>query len=115
MDEVLIAVLVAVVLAGVLFAGAAFTIGRTPGMADPAPDMVPTSLPDDRPATGADVHALRFDVVLRGYRMAQVDDALTRLAYDIDVRDTHIRALEDELSQLSASYHRVDEQVSDDA
>jgi DivIVA domain-containing protein len=106
-DEVLIAVVVAVVLAGVLFAGAAFTLGQSSGMADPAPDQLPSSLPDDRPAAGDDVLALRFGVVLRGYRMAQVDEAMSRLAYDIDIRDTHIQALEDELSQLSANYHRA--------
>lgn len=112
----LISVLVAVVLAAVLFAGAAYTLGRTPGMSDPQPDMTPTALPDDRPATGTDVHGLRFDVVVRGYRMAQVDETLARLAYDIDVRDTHIQALEDELGRLSQSlrdsvYGKTDEQT----
>ncbi len=101
----LISVLVAVILAAVLFAGAAYTLGRTPGMSDPRPDTTPTSLPDDRPATGTDVHGLRFDVVIRGYRMAQVDETLARLAYDIDVRDTHIQALEDELGRMSKTLH----------
>jgi DivIVA domain-containing protein len=42
-----------------------------------SPDL---GLPEDRPLTSADVPRLRFRTGLRGYRMADVDDAIERLA-----------------------------------
>ena len=46
---------------------------------------------------GADaVHGLRFDQAVRGYRMAQVDVALARLADELADRDAEITRLRGE-------------------
>ena len=68
----------------VVAAVAAVAAGRLPGgMPEPASTVPPVRLPD-RPLTGADVDDLRFVQALRGYRMDQVDDALDRLAGEIE-------------------------------
>jgi DivIVA domain-containing protein len=48
---------------------------------DDRPDAV---VPADRPLTGADLEAVRFSTVLRGYRASEVDALLERLAAQID-------------------------------
>ena len=51
-------------------------------------------MPLDRPLHRGDVEALRFPVTLRGYRMADVDDALSRLGAELAERDARIADLE---------------------
>lgn len=68
----------------VVAAVAAVVAGRLPGgMPGPSSSVPQVRLPD-RPLTGADVDHLRFVPALRGYRMDQVDDAIDRLAREID-------------------------------
>lgn len=55
-------------------------------------------LPADRPVNRADVEALRFPVAVRGYRMADVDDALGRLSAEIAEQDARIADLESALA-----------------
>jgi DivIVA domain-containing protein len=50
--------------------------------------------------TEHDLKAVRFDVGLRGYRMAQVDRVLRRTAYDIGYKDEMIAVLEAEVTAL---------------
>jgi DivIVA domain-containing protein len=57
-------------------------------------------LPGTRPLMEADVSAVRFDTGVRGYRMAQVDQALRRAAYDIGYKDELIGVLEAEVTAL---------------
>ena len=45
--------------------------------------------------TGADVRELRFQQVLRGYKTAEVDWALDRLAHEIDDLRARLAAYED--------------------
>lgn len=58
--------------------------------ADPLLAAAPRDRPDvvlpDGPLQGADVGRLRFPVVLRGYRMSDVDAVLDRLAAELDRR-----------------------------
>lgn len=62
----------------------AIALGRLPGgMPEPASTVPVVRLPSG-PLTGAHVHELRFVPGLRGYRMDQVDDALDRLARELD-------------------------------
>ncbi|MET7507397.1 DivIVA domain-containing protein [Streptomyces albidoflavus] len=58
------------------------------------PETVADAFPEDRPLARADVDALRFPVVLRGYRMTEVDDALSRLGAELAERDARIAELE---------------------
>ncbi|MFD5182142.1 DivIVA domain-containing protein [Streptomyces sp. NPDC058372] len=58
------------------------------------PETVADAFPEDRPLGRADVDALRFPVALRGYRMTEVDDALSRLGAELAERDARIAELE---------------------
>ena len=44
-------------------------------------------IPDDRRITGADLREVRFSTALRGYRAAEVDALLARLARELDGHD----------------------------
>ncbi|HEX6756301.1 MAG TPA: DivIVA domain-containing protein [Mycobacteriales bacterium] len=78
---------------GLLFLVASFAFGRGEEMVPALPEGTPVELPDDRPADGADLRELRLSVVLRGYRMDEVDWLLDRLAEQIDARDREIARL----------------------
>ena len=84
-----------VVVCGVLFLLASFAFGRGEELAPMPPDGTPVELPDDRPVQGEDVRVLRLPVVLRGYRMAEVDWVLDQLARQLDDRDREIARLRD--------------------
>lgn len=57
------------------------------------PDRVADGLPETRPVVRADIDALRLPVAPRGYRMAEVDDVLERLAAELAERDARIARL----------------------
>ncbi len=57
------------------------------------PDRVADGLPQSRPVVRADIDALRLPVAPRGYRMAEVDDVLERLAAELAERDARIAQL----------------------
>lgn len=57
------------------------------------PDRVADALPETRPVVREDVEALRLPVGPRGYRMAEVDDVLDRLAAELAERDARIAEL----------------------
>ena len=57
-------------------------------------------LPSDRPLGEEDIVRTRFDTAFRGYRMAQVDQALQRAAYDIGYKGELIGVLEAEVAAL---------------
>ncbi|MGH8876103.1 MAG: DivIVA domain-containing protein, partial [Stackebrandtia sp.] len=95
---------VLVLLALALSAAIAFGIvvlvtGTDPGLVSLA-DGVPPLLPSDRPLAEKDVLAAKFDTGLRGYQTSQVDDALSRLAYDVGFKDELIKVLASEVTAL---------------
>ncbi|KIF06924.1 hypothetical protein PL81_04830, partial [Streptomyces sp. RSD-27] len=57
------------------------------------PDRVADALPETRPVVREDIEALRLPVGPRGYRMAEVDDVLDRLAAELAERDARIAEL----------------------
>ncbi|GAA3391302.1 DivIVA domain-containing protein [Streptomyces roseoviridis] len=59
-----------------------------------APEQLIDPLPATRPVGQADIEALRLPVAARGYRMADVDDVLDRLAAELAERDARIADLE---------------------
>ncbi|WP_394430727.1 DivIVA domain-containing protein [Streptomyces sp. SGAir0957] len=63
-------------------------------------------LPQDRPLARADVEELRLPVAVRGYRMAEVDDALNRLGAELAERDARISELESALATAHAQARR---------
>ena len=80
------AVLVVLALGGI----AAVAAGWGTPMYEVEPDRPPSGLPDDRPLQPEDLRRVRFPLALRGYRMADVDALLDRLARELEApRETH--------------------------
>ncbi|MDK1345393.1 DivIVA domain-containing protein [Streptomyces sp. 378] len=63
-----------------------------------SPERLRDPLPPDRPVDRVDVEGLRFPLAARGYRMADVDDALSRLGAELAERDARIADLESALA-----------------
>ena len=77
----------------VLFATAVLVTRGDPLLRPAPPDRADLVLPEGR--MGADdVHAVRFSLAPRGYRMSEVDEVLARLADELSARDARIAALE---------------------
>lgn len=100
MREILLLLVVAVVAAGIVFGVAVLLTGADRGMAPAEPDDRMRRLPGDRPLTERDLAEVRFDTAARGYRMRQVDGALSRVAYDLGYKQELIAALEAEVDAL---------------
>ncbi|MEV0002620.1 DivIVA domain-containing protein [Micromonospora sp. NPDC050980] len=100
MGQVLLLLVVALTVAAVVFGVTVLVSGRDPGLAPAEPDGRSVPLPGARPLDESDVTDVRFDTALRGYRMAQVDAALRRAAYDIGYKSELIGVLEAENAAL---------------
>jgi DivIVA domain-containing protein len=90
-------VALAVVVAAVTLAVVGGGEGTGP-LPDVAPERLHDPLPPDRPLNRSDVDRLRFPLAPRGYRMADVDDALNRLGAELAERDARIAELESALA-----------------
>jgi len=77
--------------------------GKSAILQDVAPELLTDPLPATRPVGRADVEALRLPVTARGYRMADVDDALGRLGAELAERDARIAELESALAGAQAT------------
>ncbi|KWV32617.1 DivIVA domain-containing protein [Micromonospora rifamycinica] len=99
MGQTLLIVVVALTVAAVVFGVTVLISGRD-GLTPVEPDGRAVPLPGGRPLRESDVGALRFDTALRGYRMAQVDQAFRRAAYDIGYKTELIGVLEAEIAAL---------------
>ncbi|NJP35594.1 DivIVA domain-containing protein [Micromonospora thermarum] len=100
MGQVLLLLVVALTVAAVVFGVTVLVTGRDPGLAPAEPDGKAVPLPGTRPLRESDVGEVRFDTALRGYRMAQVDQAMRRAAYDIGYKSELIGVLEAEVAAL---------------
>lgn len=89
----------ALVVAAIVFGVVAFALGREPGLSEPQPDGVHEELPD-HPLSADDLDQVTFDVVLRGYRMDQVEAVVTRAANDLRQAQEYADSLETELATL---------------
>jgi hypothetical protein len=86
---VLVAVVLFVVIARVLPAGEQ--------IAPAVRDEPPWELPAERRLSGDDIDVLRLPVAVRGYRFAETDLLLDRVAQELRVRDAEIARLREEL------------------
>ncbi|MFJ8229381.1 hypothetical protein ACIQ9E_05375 [Streptomyces sp. NPDC094448] len=77
--------------------------GDSTALPEAAPERLVDPLPESRPVGRADVEALRLPVAARGYRMADVDDALARLGAELAERDARIARLESALAGARAT------------
>ncbi|MGV9677656.1 DivIVA domain-containing protein [Nocardia sp. NPDC003482] len=95
MLTLLLYVLIVGLVAALLFVVASAVFGRGEELGPLPEGTTATVLPADG-ITGADVRALRFQQVLRGYKAGEVDWALARLAARIDELEaqlTQVRGL----------------------
>jgi len=100
MGQLLLFVVVALVVAAIVFGVTVMVSGGDSGLTPVEPDGKSLPLPSDRPLGEEDVFRTRFDVAFRGYRMSQVDQALQRAAYDIGYKGELIGVLEAEVTAL---------------
>lgn len=84
---------------GILFGSAALATYEGQVLRDPAPDDRDSGLPEAA-VQPEDVAEVRFDMALRGYRMAEVDAVLGRLSGELAARDQKIRSLQDALASV---------------
>ncbi|SDT24979.1 DivIVA domain-containing protein [Actinopolymorpha singaporensis] len=83
----------------VLGSTAAVAVGRGGAMARAYPDRREVRLPADRPVSASDLDDLRFSVVLRGYRMDEVDDVIARIGRDLAEREERVAVREREVAE----------------
>ena len=100
MAEFLLVLIAAVVVGAIGFGVSLLITGDDPGIDGHEPDGRSIPLPSSRPLVEGDVNQLRFDTVVRGYRMSQVDTALRRAGYDIGYKEELIQVLEAEVRAL---------------
>ncbi|MFN2563023.1 MAG: hypothetical protein ABR571_17240, partial [Jatrophihabitans sp.] len=85
--------LLAILLAAGLFALAARFLPAGEQIAPPLRDEPPWELPPDRSLDAEEIDTVRLPVALRGYRFAETDLLLDRLAAELRVRDDEIARL----------------------
>lgn len=95
MTTALIYLVVMVLVAAVVFLLASLVFGRGEEMPPLPPGASPTRLPAED-VTAEDVRALKFQIVLRGYKMTEVDWALGRLADEVEQLRARVAELESE-------------------
>jgi DivIVA domain-containing protein len=100
MGQFLLLVVVALTVGAVVFGVTVLLTGGDGGLSPAEPDGQAVPLPGTRPLAESDIARVRFDVTARGYRMAQVDQAMRRAAYDIGYKDELINVLEAEVDAL---------------
>jgi DivIVA domain-containing protein len=76
------AVIVVAVMGGIAVVAA----GRGGSMAEAYDDRPDAAVPADGPLTAHDLRRVRFSTAVRGYRMAEVDALLDRLASELETR-----------------------------
>ena len=95
MTTALIYLVVMLLVAAVVFLLAAVVFGRGEELAPLPPGASPTRLPAED-ITGDDVREVRFQLVLRGYKMSEVDWVLGRLGTELDDLRARVAELEAE-------------------
>ena len=88
--------LLAILLAGALFLLASKFLPAGEQIAPPLRDEPPWELPPTRTLTPEDIDGVRLPVALRGYRFAETDLLLDRVAAELRARDAEIARLRGE-------------------
>jgi DivIVA domain-containing protein len=100
MGQLFLFIVVALVVAAIVFGVTVMVSGGDTGLAPVEPDGRALPLPSDRPLGEEDIVHTKFDTAFRGYRMSQVDQALQRAAYDVGYKGELIGVLEAEVLAL---------------
>ncbi len=93
MTTALIYLVVMLLVAAVVFLLASVIFGRGEELAPLPPGSSPTRLPAED-ITGDDLAGIRFQLVLRGYKMSEVDWVLRRLGVELDELRARVAELE---------------------
>jgi DivIVA domain-containing protein len=88
---------VMVLVAAVVFLLASVLFGRGEELPALPPGASPTRLPEHG-VTGDDLRAVRFQLVVRGYKMSEVDWVLKRMGDEVDRLRGRVEELEAELA-----------------
>ena len=99
----LFGIVVVLVLGGI----AAVAAGRGGAMPENDRDLPPSRVPESGSLTAEHLRRVRFPLALRGYRMADVDTLLSRLASQLEVTDPP-RDGEQQLDPKPARYEQPD-------
>ena len=83
MTLILLYLVVLILVAAVLFGIASLVFGRGEQLPPLPPDTTATELPASG-VTGADIDAVKFSQVLRGYKTSEVDWVLEQLGAELD-------------------------------
>jgi DivIVA domain-containing protein len=110
----LIYLVVMVLVAAVVFLLASAVFGRGEELAPLPPGASPTRLPAGD-VTGDDVRALRFQQVLRGYKMTEVDWVLERMGTEVDRLRARVAELEGHPLETGHSNEHSNELGPDEA
>lgn len=94
----LIYLLVMLLVAAVVFLIASMVFGRGEELEPLPPGASPTRLPAAE-ITSSDIAQVRFQLVLRGYRMSEVDWVMQRLGTEVDQLRARVATLEQQLSE----------------
>lgn len=93
MTTALVYLVFMLLVAAVVFLLAAMVFGRGEELAPLPPGASPTRLPASD-LSGEDIAAVRFQLVLRGYKMSEVDWVMQRLGAEVDALRARIAELE---------------------
>lgn len=100
---VVMSVLFLLIGVGVVLLAAFLAVGRMGGLPAAAPDRAAVELPVETVSAEA-VGRLRFPVVLRGYRMVDVDRALDRLQSELADRDARLALIEGRVGDFDSGH-----------
>jgi DivIVA domain-containing protein len=107
----LIYLVVMILVAAVIYLLASAVFGRGEELAPLPPGASPTRLPAGE-VTGDDVRAVRFQPVLRGYKMSEVDWVMSRLSTEVDELRARLAELEPRDTARSNNADELDESDS---
>jgi DivIVA domain-containing protein len=97
----LLYLVIMVFVAAVVFLLASVLFGRGEELPPLPPGASPTRLPADN-VTGDDLKNVRFQLVLRGYKMSEVDWVLRRVGEELDDLRGQVADLEQQLAERAA-------------
>ena len=102
MTTALIYLLVMVLVAAVVFLLASILFGRGEELPPLPPGASPTRLPESG-ITGDDLRIVRFQQVVRGYKMSEVDWVLARVGAELDELRARVAELERQLADHASN------------
>lgn len=102
MVTALIYLVVMLLVAAVVYLLASVVFGRGEELPALPPGASPTRLPSSG-VTAEDIRAVRFQLVVRGYKMSEVDWVLRRVGGELDELRTEVAGLRERLAHVETA------------